>query len=160
MIRNYLKVAARNIARHKGFAFINILGLAVGIAASVLIVLYVNDELNFDRFHENAGRIYRMTADWSNNGDSRIHQLGTPHVLAKTIREKYPQVEALTQLSGPFAVVFKYKERAFKETDVFAADPDVFNVFSFPLAKGNPDYVIISAESTYYVIHLLESPTV
>jgi putative ABC transport system permease protein len=139
MLKNYLKVAVRNLARYKGYAFINIMGLAVGIAASVLIFLYIADELSFDRFHENADRIYRITADWSNKGDSRIHQLGTPHVLAKTIREKYPQVQALTQITGPLGdVVLKYRDQAFKETDVFAADDSFFDVLTFPLVKGNP----------------------
>jgi putative ABC transport system permease protein len=140
MFKNYLKVAARNLARYKGYAFINIMGLAVGIAASVLIFLYVADELSFDRFHENADRIYRITADWSNKGDSRIHQLGTPHVLAKTIREKYPQVEALTQITGPLGdVVLKRRDLALKVTDAFAADAWFFDVFLFPLVKGNPE---------------------
>ncbi len=139
MFKNYLKVAARNLARYKGYAFINIMGLAVGIAASVLIFLYVADELSFDRFHENADRIYRITADWSNKGDSRIHQLGTPHVLAKTIREKYPQVEALTQITGPLGdVVLKRRDLALKVTDAFAADASFFDVFTFPLVKGDP----------------------
>jgi putative ABC transport system permease protein len=139
MLKNYLKVAARNLARHKGYALVNVMGLAVGIAASVLIFLYVADELGYDRFHENADRIYRITADWSNKGDSKIHQLGTPHVLAKTIREKYPQVEALTQITGPFGdVVLKREDRALKEADAFAADDAFFDVFSFPLVKGDP----------------------
>ncbi len=152
MIKNYLKVAARNLARHKGYAFINVMGLAVGIAASVLIFLYVADELGYDRFHENADRIYRITADWSNNGDSRIHQLGTPHVLAKTIREKYPQVEALTQITGPFSdVVLRREDRALKESEVFAADDSFFDVFTYPLVKGDsrsalrdPNTVVLS----------------
>ena len=140
MLKNYLKVAARNLARYKGYAFINIMGLAVGIAASVLIFLYIADELSFDRFHDNADRIYRITADWSNKGDSRIHQLGTPHVLAKTIREKYPQVQALTQISGPLGdVVLKHRDLALKETDAFAADASFFDVFTFPLVKGNSE---------------------
>jgi hypothetical protein len=86
MIKNYLKVAFRNLLKHKGYAFINILGLAVGIAASVLIFLYITDELSYDRFHIQADRTYRLAADWSNKGDSRIHQLGTPYILAQTIR--------------------------------------------------------------------------
>ncbi len=140
MIKNYLKIALRNLARHKGYAFINVMGLAVGIAASVLIALYVVDELGYDRFHENADRIHRITADWSNKGDSRIHQLGTPWILAKTIREKYPQVEALTQITGPLGdvVLRKGDELALKETDAFAADASFFDVFSFPLVKGDP----------------------
>ena len=95
MLKNYLKVALRNLLKHKVYSFINILGLAVGIAAGVLIVLYVFDELSYDRFHVNADRTYRVVADWSNKGDSRIHQLGTPSVLARTIRGIYPQVESL-----------------------------------------------------------------
>jgi putative ABC transport system permease protein len=140
MIKNYLKVAIRNLIKRKGYAFINILGLAVGIAASVLIFLYIKNETSYDAFHEKADRTYRLTADWSNKGDSRIHQLGTPFILAKTIREKYPQVEAITQLSGPLGdVIVKYRDIAFKETDVFCAEPSFFDVFSFPLLEGNPE---------------------
>jgi putative ABC transport system permease protein len=140
MLKNYLKIALRNLARHKGYAFINIMGLAVGIAASVLVMLYVVDELGYDRFHVNAERIHRITADWSNKGDSRIHQLGTPWILAKTIRDKYPQVEALTQITGPLGdvVLRKGDDLALKETEVFAADASFFDVFAFPLVKGDP----------------------
>jgi putative ABC transport system permease protein len=140
MIKNYLKVAIRNLIKHKGYAFINILGLAVGIAASVLIFLYIKNETSYDAFHEKADRTYRLTADWSNKGDSRIHQLGTPFILAKTIRENYPQVEAITQLSGPLGdVIVRYRDIAFKETDVFCAEPSFFDIFSFPLLEGNPE---------------------
>lgn len=140
MIKNYLKVALRNLFKHKGYAFINILGLAVGIAASILIFLYITNEMSYDKFHEKADRTYRITADWSNKGDSRIHQLGTPFILAQTIREKYPQVEAITQISGPVGdVIIKYRDTAFKEADAFCAEPSFFDVFSFPLLKGNPE---------------------
>jgi putative ABC transport system permease protein len=140
MIKNYLKVALRNLFKHKGYAFINILGLAVGIAASILIFLYITNEMSYDKFHEKADRTYRITADWSNKGDSRIHQLGTPFILAQTIREKYPQVEAITQISGPVGdVIIKYRDIAFKEAGAFCAEPSFFDVFSFPLLKGNPE---------------------
>ncbi len=140
MIRNYLKVAVRNLLKHKGYTFINILGLAVGIAASVLIVLYVTHEMSYDKFHEKADRTFRITADWSNQGDSRIHQLGTPYILAQTIREKYPQVEAITQITGPLGdVIIRYRDNAFKETDVLSVESSFFDVFSFPLLEGNPE---------------------
>ncbi|MFC2161706.1 ABC transporter permease [Acidobacteriota bacterium] len=139
MIKNYLKVALRNLRKHKGYAFINILGLAVGIAASVLIFLYITDELGYDRFHENVDQTYRLVADWSNKGDSRIHQLGTPWILAQTIREKYSQVKHITQLTGPLGdVILRYKDQAVKESDAFCAKSSVFDVFSFPLIKGDP----------------------
>ncbi len=140
MIKNYLKVALRNLRKQKGYAFINILGLAVGIAASVLIFLYITDELSYDRFHENAEQTFRLTADWSNKGDSRIHQLGTPWILAQTIRDKYPQVKYITQVTGPIGdVIVRYKDQAVKESDVFCAESSVFDVFTFPLIKGEPE---------------------
>jgi putative ABC transport system permease protein len=140
MIKNYFKVSIRNLLKHKGYAFINILGLAVGIATSVLIFLYITNEMSYDKFHEKADRTYRITADWSNKGDSRIHQLGTPFILAQTIHEKYPQVEAVTQISGPLGdLIIRYGDTAFKETEAFCAEPSFFDVFSFPLLKGNPE---------------------
>ncbi len=140
MIKNYLKVSFRSLLKHKGYAFINILGLAVGIAASVLIFLYITHEMGYDKFHEKADRTFRITADWSNKGDSRIHQLGTPYILAQTIRDKYPQVEAITQISGPLGdVILRYRDTAFKETDAFCAEPSFFDVFSFPLLQGDPE---------------------
>jgi len=140
MLKNYLKVALRNLLKHKVYSFINILGLSVGIAASVLIALYIFDELSYDRFHVNADRTYRVVADWSNKGDSRIHQLGTPSVLARTIRGMYPQVESLVQITGPIGdCVIRYRENALKEPDVFAAEPSFFRVFTFPLVKGDPE---------------------
>jgi putative ABC transport system permease protein len=140
MIKNYFKVSIRNLLRHKGYAFINILGLAVGIAASVLIFLYITNEMSYDKFHEKADRTYRIKADWSNKGDSRIHQLGTPFILAQTIRENYPEVESITQISGPLGdVIIRYRDTAFKETEVFCAESSFFDVFSFPLLKGNPE---------------------
>jgi len=152
MFKNYLKIAVRSLFRHKIYSLINILGLAVGIAASVLIFLYVRDERSFDRYHEKADRIYRIQADWSNKGDSKIHQLGTPSVLARTLRDRYPQVEAATQFCGPLGdVVLRWNNIGVKESDVFAADPDVFRVFTFPLVRGdaatalnNPDTAVLS----------------
>jgi putative ABC transport system permease protein len=139
MFKNYLKIAVRSLFKHKAYSLINILGLAVGIAASVLIFLYVRDETSFDRFHAKAGRIYRITADWSNKGDSKIHQLGTPSILARTIRDKYPQAESVAQLCGPLGdCVIQYKDIGLKESEVFAAEPDFFDVFTFPLTRGDP----------------------
>jgi putative ABC transport system permease protein len=151
MFKNYVKIAVRNLLKHKVYSFINILGLAVGIAASVLIFLYVFDELNFDRFHEKADRIYRLTADWSNKGDSRIHQLGTPSILARTIRQKYPQAESVTQLAGRLGdCVIRYRDNSIKETEAYAAEPSFFDVFTFPLLKGDPK-TALEAPSTVVI---------
>lgn len=139
MFKNYLKVAARNLLKQKSYSFINILGLAVGIAASVLISLYVLDELSYDKFHDKADRTYRIAADWSNKGDSKIHQLGTPAVLSKTLRDKYPQVETVTQINGPILdCTLKAGEKALKEAEAYLAEPSFFQVFSFTMLEGDP----------------------
>lgn len=138
MLKNYLKIAWRNLLRNKAYSFINILGLAIGIAASVLIFLYVRDEMSYDRYHAKADRIYRITADWSNKGDSRIHQLGTPSILARTIRAHYPEAESVAQLCGPLDdVILRKGSNGVEESDVYLADPTVFDVFTFPMVAGD-----------------------
>ena len=152
MLKNYLKIAWRNLLRNKAYSFINILGLAIGIAASVLIFLYVREESSYDRYHAKADRIFRITADWSNKGDSRIHQLGTPSILARTIREHYPQAESVTQFCGPLGdVILKKGDSGLKETEVYLAESSVFDIFSFPMVLGdaatalrNPDSAVLS----------------
>ncbi|MBM3294425.1 MAG: ABC transporter permease [Candidatus Aminicenantes bacterium] len=139
MLKNYLKIAWRNLLKNKAYSFINILGLAIGIAASVLIFLYVRDESSYDHYHAQADRIYRITADWSNKGDSRIHQLGTPSILARTLRTKYPQAESVTQFFGPLGDTYLKKgESGLKVADVYGAEPYLFDIFSFPLVQGDP----------------------
>ena len=139
MLKNYLKIAWRNLLKNKAYSFINILGLAIGIAASVLIFLYVRDESSYDRHHAKADRIYRITADWSNKGDSRIHQLGTPSILARTLRTKYPQAESVAQFYGPLGDTYLKKgESGLKVVDVYGAEPYLFDIFSSPLVQGDP----------------------
>ncbi|MEW6364235.1 MAG: ABC transporter permease [Acidobacteriota bacterium] len=138
MLASYSRIAVRNLVRQFGYTLINILGLAVGIAASVLILLYVIDELSFDRFHEKADRIYRVVADWSNKGDSAIHQLGTPLILARTLRDKYPQAESVTQVIPLAERIVRYKNQSFRLTDAYYAETSFFDVFTFPLERGDP----------------------
>jgi putative ABC transport system permease protein len=149
MFKNYFKIAVRNLFKHKIFSLINVLGLAVGIAASVLIFLYVRDEKGYDKYNENVDRIYRLQADWSNKGDSKIHQLGTPSVLARTLRDHYPQVEAVAQFCGPLGdIVLRCGDIGVKESDAYIADPDVFRVFTFPLVRGDASTALTDPDAT------------
>jgi len=92
MIKNYLKVAVRNIIRHKGFSTINIVGLAIGIACSVLILLFVAHELSYDKFHEKADRIYRLAVRAS-VGDSKIHQTYSSSMTFKRLLADFLEIE-------------------------------------------------------------------
>ena len=92
MIKNFLKIAIRNIIRHKGFSLINIVGLAVGIACSILIFLFVSHELSYDKFHEKADRIYRIAVSAS-IGDTKINQTYSSSITFQKLLEDFPEIE-------------------------------------------------------------------
>jgi putative ABC transport system permease protein len=142
MIRNYLKIALRCIKRRKTYSFINITGLAIGIAATVLILLWVRDERSYDRFHVNADRLYR-TAQVFHYDDYHLEQANTPAILAPTILEKCPEVELATRVRGyqdDYLVIADDKK--FNESGLGIADENFFRLFSFPLIEGDPSTVL------------------
>ena len=142
MIKNYLKIAFRCIMRRKIYSFINITGLAIGMAAAMLILLWVRDERSYDRFHANAERIYR-TAQVFHYDDYHLEQANTPPILAPTILETCPEAEQATRVrdfQGDFLVIADGKK--FNESGLGAADEVFFTLFSFPVIEGNPNTVL------------------
>ncbi len=136
MFKNYLKIALRNILKHKSYALVNIAGLAVGIACCLLILLYVQDELRYDRFHQNAECIYRATLATS---AQRVET--TPSILGPLLQREFPEVERAVRLYETTrfgAVTVQHGERVFQEERFLFADSTVFAVFTFPLLHGNP----------------------
>ena len=130
MIRNYLLIAFRNIVRQKGYAMINIAGLAIGITSCLLILLYISDELSYDRFHEKEGRIYRLFFRYTSpNGESFNHAVG-PYRLADELAARYPEIEEAVRLSFTSPMELRYGEIEFVEDNVMLADSNIFNVFS------------------------------
>ncbi len=134
MFKNYLKIAFRNIIGHKAFAAINIIGLAIGMACSIFILLWVQNELSYDRFHKNANEIHRITA---NAGDFKaaVNCAAMPAEL----KAKMPVVKNYVRLSHLSTNVFEVGTRKFEEKNVFYADSTFLQVFSFRLVKGNPE---------------------
>ena len=99
MLRNYLLIALRNIYRQKGYSLINISGLAIGIMSCLLIIMYVSDELSYDRFHERGDRIYRLFFRYTSpNGESFNHAIG-PYRLADELSARFPEIEEAARLS-------------------------------------------------------------
>ncbi|MCW3117165.1 MAG: hypothetical protein JWM28_1247 [Chitinophagaceae bacterium] len=133
MIKNYFKIAFRNIVRHKAFAAINIAGLAIGMSCSIMILLWVQNELSYDRFHKNANEIYRIVA---NAGDFKVAI--NPAPMPEELQEKMPVIKNTVRLSNPSTNVFEVGDRKFEEKKVFYADSTFLQVFSFRLVKGNP----------------------
>ena len=137
MLKNYLKIAFRNITRHKAYSIINISGMAIGLASSILILLWVQNERSYDKFHKNAGQIYRITEDF---GDMKaaVNTEGMPAGL----KAELPVVKDYARLSLASTVLFEAGNRKFEEKQVFYADPSFMSVFSFPLVQGNRDQAL------------------
>lgn len=127
--------------RQKGFSFINIAGLTLGIAASLLILLYVFDELSFDRFHRNADRIFRITTEGRMQG-KRIHSAFTGYPLASALTEQCPEVESTLRIANWATFPMRYGSRAFTESNLLLADANFFSFFDFPLIVGNANDVL------------------
>ncbi|MBI4551173.1 MAG: ABC transporter permease [Candidatus Latescibacteria bacterium] len=138
MLKSYLMVAVRTLLRHRGYSLLNIVGLAIGIACCLLILLYVQYELSYDRFHTNADQIYRVVRE--ERAPGRVTHLAiTPAPLAPALRQEFPEVRRVVRLKPPNAAwMLRYEDKSFYETNFYLADSTVFDVFFIPLLKGNP----------------------
>ncbi len=146
MIKHYIKVALRNLAKQRYYTSINIIGLAFGIAASALIFLWINHETSYDKFHENYKNIYRVTTEASLGGQ-RFEVCLVPSLFAETFTEVCPEVEKTARITRYFDLVFKYKDNNFKEKKVIMADTSLFQLFHFKFLEGNPEKPFNSRES-------------
>lgn len=145
MFKNYIKIAFRNIKKQKGYAFINISGLAIGMAACLMILLWVHDELNFDSYHENADRIYRLTID-ANLG-TQMKAPVSPTPAGPALVEEYPEVLQSARLTRPNRSPVIVGENEYFEENVAFADNSVFEIFSFPFLEGDPKTALGTAYS-------------
>jgi len=136
MIKNYLKIAFRNIYRNKIYSFINIFGLAIGMACSILILLWVQEELRYDDFHEKGDDIYQAYLK-ATKDDQVGYQSTTSPAIAGILKNEYPEVIETVRLGTLGEIVFKYKDKILLEDQGAAADPAIFDIFTFPFLKGN-----------------------
>lgn len=133
MLKNYLKIAFRNLFRKKLYGTINILGLALGLASSFVIGTWVYQELSYDQHFDNANRIYRVGVNFYNVGDFAAG----PEVFEPVV-EEFPEVQKVTSMQRFQSLKLYLNEQTFVESPAFAADGDFFEVFSFPFLQGNP----------------------
>lgn len=146
MFKNYLKTALRDLTNRKLYSFINIAGLSIGFALSILILSFVRNEYSYDDFHEDAGSIYRVWQEWD-TPDRGIAQFSlTPIPLSGTLKENFPEISEVVRISTSTSAV-RYREFSDSERTTFV-DPSFFEVFSFPIIAGapidEPDAVVIS----------------
>jgi putative ABC transport system permease protein len=142
MFKSYLKVAWRNIIRQKGYSFINIFGLAVGMAACLLILLFIKDELSYDRYNQSYDRIFRVTAHLRFGGQEG--DIGSvPPPLAAACLKDFPEVVNAVRLYEQGNFIVQHGEQSYTEPRLFFADASIFGVFTLPLLRGNPETALV-----------------
>jgi len=132
MLKNYFKIAWRNIVRQKAYSILNIAGLSIGMACSILILLWVQNELSYDRFHARADQLFRLTC---NAGDFKTAVSAAG--MSKGLQAQLPQIKGGVRISKPISLLFEVGEKKVEEKRVFYADSNFLEVFSFPLLAGN-----------------------
>ncbi|PZR22927.1 MAG: hypothetical protein DI535_25150 [Citrobacter freundii] len=143
MIRTYFKIAFRNLWKNKTFTFINLVGLAAGLTCCMLMVLYLQHELSYDRFQKNADRIVRVTMGYSFNGGEERKTVMTSTKVFPSFKRNFPEVQEGVRMSGGRSVLVKYENQLFNEPDFLFADSTFFSVFpSFALTQGQPNQVL------------------
>jgi putative ABC transport system permease protein len=153
MFKNYLKVALRNLRKNKGYAIINIAGLAAGMAVCILIMLWVQDEMSYDRFNTHFDQIYRVCFSdlWSGN---RVKFSSTPTGIGPALEQDFPEIIDSARLFRMKGILVGHKEKRIVEEYVYLADSSLFDIFSFPFVKGDaqkaladPKSVVISEQA-------------
>ncbi len=137
MIKNYLKIAVRHLFRHPAYSLLNILGLTIGLASSMLILLYLVNELSYDSHHEKADRIFRISSDIT-EPDDNFRWSVTQQPLAMTLKADYPEVEEYVRFIGNGRTRLELDGKNFFEDDVFFVDSTIFDIFTFNFIKGDP----------------------
>ncbi|PCH70939.1 MAG: hypothetical protein COC06_03085 [Bacteroidales bacterium] len=138
MFKNFFITLFRNFSRNKFYTTINVVGLSVGLMCTILILLFVQDELSYDKYNMNHERIIRLGSDFTISGKrDRVATSALP--FGPTFAEEFPEVEEFVRFHSSGRQYFKYGEKEFYEERISYADSSVFKVFSFPLLKGNPD---------------------
>ena len=141
-----LRSAFRNLKRQKIYAFINIFGLAISLAACWLIVLYVKDELSYDRFHQNADRIVRVVQheEWD-GGNMHIALTSAP--FAPALKKQFPQIEESVRIDAEGGDLIAHGNSVLKVNDIISADASFFHVFSFEFIEGNASTALANPQS-------------
>lgn len=150
MIKNFFLIALRNISRHKGFTLINVSGLAIGLAASLLILLWVQDELSYDTFNTNSSTIYRVEEDQFYSGKC-YHVTVTPYPSGPVWKEKIPEIKEQVRLNLWLPrILFRSEDKVFFEKSIIAADSSLMKVFSLSLVAGDPETALNSPHSIVF----------
>lgn len=146
MLKNYLKTALRSIRRHPSSFIINMAGLSVGIACSILILLWVQDELSVDRHHDKTGRIYQVMENQAYASDNIFTTPATPGLLAPELKNEVPEIEYASTYTWNVEYLFTHEGRSYRESGIYAR-PDLFNILTLPLLHGEKGSLLVQPNS-------------
>lgn len=148
MFKSYFKIAWRTLSKHRGYTTINIVGLAIGLACFLMIGLYVQDELSYDKYHKNINNIYRVVHGYAADANLKSttglkehdyrYQVWGNAPVGPALKADFPEVKEVVQFSGRSTILLRNEDKVFQEENVFFADSNVLSVFSWPLAAGDP----------------------
>lgn len=142
MLKNLFKTAIRNIFKDLGYSGLNILGLTIGIASALFLVIYIADEVSYDRYHEKADRIYRVSSHISES-DDEFTWIVAQIPFAPQLVQDYPEVEQSVRFIDVGRELFKFEDKEFFEEDFYFADSNIFEVFTYEFIYGNPENALI-----------------
>ena len=138
MLRNYILLAFRNIKRQPGYTVLNVLGLTVGITATLFILLYISEESRYDQFHEHADRIYRISSDIT-EPDNAFRWSSSQSPLGRQVKADYPEVEEYVRFFTNGRTRFGHNDRFFFVDDVYVVDSTITDVFTYNFIRGDAE---------------------
>jgi putative ABC transport system permease protein len=146
MFFNYLKIAIRNITKYRIFSMVNVLGLAFGIAISIVIYVFIRQELSWDKYHKNHNRIYRVNSRIE-AFDASFKSAMTPILIGETMKKEIPEVEEYTMVLMGSHKKVSYNDRQFSARNFYYTDQSFFRIFTVPILKGDPEKLLIDENS-------------
>ena len=141
MFKNYLLISFRNLVKQKVYSFINVFGLAVGLACCLLIALFISKELSFDDYHVNKDRIYLIGENYTIGGQTNLGSASNA-LTATVLASELPQVEKAARIRFQHTTKVKYGDKSFSERDLIYADPEIFQIFSWNIILGDPENLL------------------
>ena len=149
MLKNYFKIAFRNLIRTKVYSFINIFGLSLGVACCLLLSLYVHDEFSYDRHHQRLNDLYRIDTQFEGDlvGFDKLGSVSPP--ITMTLKDELPEIEAAARVVASFSGenLIQYEDNKFYESDAYIADSTLFDVLTYEFKEGNPKKALADANT-------------
>lgn len=136
MIKNLLKTALRHLSKHPGYSLLNILGLTLGITSALFLIIYVTDEISYDKYHRNADRIYRVSSTLTET-DDQFTWIVAQIPFGPQAASEYPEIQSFVRFFNMPQGAYKYEDKEYTEQDFYYADSTVFDIFTYKIIKGD-----------------------